>query len=126
MRKPLAIISICGFLLAGCDSGDINISPVTNDERIDSSVNNSNNTTTTPVQDVNPCASYANSGGQTIQGDFDGVNCEYSPAFADAGNNIKTDMTIPALENGGVHIVSRQYQVRDHQSRLTDFCGRHC
>lgn len=95
------MLATCGFL-AACDSGGINISPVTNDNRTDSSVNNSNNTSA--AQETNPCASYVNSGGQTIVGDFDGINCEYSPAFADAGNNIMTDITIPALDDGGVHV----------------------
>ncbi|MDA0789094.1 MAG: serine/threonine protein kinase, partial [Proteobacteria bacterium] len=97
----MAMLATCGFL-AACDSGGINISPVTNDNRTDSSVNNSNNTSA--AQETNPCASYVNSGGQTIVGDFDGINCEYSPAFADAGNNIMTDITIPALDDGGVHV----------------------
>ncbi|MEM6640608.1 MAG: serine/threonine protein kinase [Pseudomonadota bacterium] len=87
------------IVLAGCSSGDINIAPST-------SVANSNNTTTTGGTTNNNavCASYQNTGGQTIQGTYDGTNCTYSPAFADAGNNLTTDLTIPALPNGGAHI----------------------
>ncbi|MEL7374263.1 MAG: hypothetical protein AAGJ36_07345, partial [Pseudomonadota bacterium] len=81
--------------LAACGGGDINIEPSTN-------VSNSNNTTQTGGGNANDvCASYTNSGGQTISGTFDGTNCTYSPAFADAGNNLTTDLTIPALANGG-------------------------
>ena len=101
--KFVATLTFCAAL-AACDSGDININPSTSDNSTDNSVANSNNTTAAPVAEENPCASYVNSGGQTIEGDFDGVNCTYSPAFADAGNNITTDITIPELASGGVHV----------------------
>ncbi len=101
--KIVATLTFCAAL-AACDSGDININPSTSDNSTDNSVSNSNNTTAAPVAEENPCASYVNSGGQTIEGDFDGVNCTYSPAFADAGNNITTDITIPELASGGVHV----------------------
>ncbi|XOV88663.1 MAG: serine/threonine protein kinase [Pseudomonadota bacterium] len=104
MGKKLIVALALGGLLAGCDSGDINISPSTADNSTDNSVNNSNNTTTTPVPDVNPCASYTNTGGQTIQGTYDGLDCTYTPTFVDAGNNLTVDMTVPALPNGGAHI----------------------
>lgn len=97
--KELAIIALTGSVIAGCSSGDINIQPST-------SVANSNNTTQTGGG-ANPnsaCASYVNSGGQTIQGVSDGTNCTYSQAFVGAGNNLTVDMTIPALPNGGAHI----------------------
>lgn len=86
--------------LAGCGGGDINIDPVT-------SVSNSNNTTNTGGNGggtTNPCASYVNTAGQTIRGAYDGTNCTYSPAFVDAGNNLRFDMTIPDLPNAGAHI----------------------
>ncbi len=93
------IAAITGAVLVGCSSGDVNIQPTT-------SVANSNNTTQTGggsnANDV--CASYVNSGGQTIQGVSDGTNCTYSQAFVGAGNNLAVDMTIPALPNGGAHI----------------------
>ena len=95
--KPFALMLMLSAL-AACDSGDININPSTSDNSTDNSVTNSNITT------ENPCASYVNSGGQTIEGEFDGANCTYSPAFADAGNNITTDIIIPELDDGGVHI----------------------
>jgi len=91
--------------LAACESGDININPSTADNSTDNSVTNSNNTTAAPVVEENPCASYTNSGGAKIQGEFSGANCVYSKNFADAGAKpIVVDLYIPALDNGGVHI----------------------
>lgn len=98
-RKVLFATVLAGFALAGCDSGDINISPQTVDNSTDNSVSNPGGGT-----DTNPCASYQNTGGQTLQGSYDGTNCTYSPSFADAGNNVLVDLNIPALPNGGAHI----------------------
>jgi hypothetical protein len=97
--RHLILFSASVFVLAACESGDINIDPSTN-------VSNSNNTTNTgaPANPNSICASYVNSGGQTIQGVVQGNNCVYSPSFLDAGNNLLVDMTIPALPNGGAHI----------------------
>jgi hypothetical protein len=92
-------VAVAAAVLTGCGSGDINIEPST-------SVSNSNNTTN-PGGNSNEndaCASYVNSGGQTIQGVANGANCFYSPSFVDAGNNLTVDMTIPALPDGGAHI----------------------
>jgi len=97
-RKFVLAALVAGVAAAGCDSGDINIEPST-------SVSNSNNTTNTGGGgSTNPCASYVNSGGQTIQGSYDGTDCTYSPSFVDAGNNLRFDLTIPDLPNGGAHI----------------------
>lgn len=84
-------------LITACSGGDVNIQPTT----IDNSVSSS---TPPPVDVANPCASYLNAAGQTIQGSFDGLDCLYTPAFADAGNNLLVDMTIPRLNGDGVHI----------------------
>jgi len=99
-RNLLLAAIIAGSALAGCGSGDIEIAPST-------SVNNSNNTNNTGGggdDDDDLCASYVNSGGQTIQGSYDGTNCTYSQSFVGAGNNLKFDLTIPALPDGGAHI----------------------
>jgi len=87
-------------ILTACGGGDVNIQPSTVDNSTDNSVTNP--PATAPVE--NPCASYLNSGGQTIEGSFDGLDCTYPPTFVDSGNNLKVDMTIPALENDGVHV----------------------
>jgi len=98
-RKVLFATVLAGVALAGCDSGDINISPQTVDNSTDNSVTNPGGGGAT-----NPCASYVTSGGQTLQGSYDGTNCTYSPAFADAGNNLTVDLVIPDLPNDGSHI----------------------
>ena len=97
-RNTLFTVALTAMFLGGCESGDINIQPST-------TVTDSNNTTSTGGGAPNDmCASYVNSGGQTIQGVSDGANCTYSQAFVGAGNNLTVDMTIPALPNGGAHI----------------------
>ncbi len=97
-RNTLFTVALTAMFLVGCESGDINIQPST-------TVTDSNNTTSTGDGAPNDmCASYVNSGGQTIQGVSDGANCTYSQAFVGAGNNLTVDMTIPALPNGGAHI----------------------
>ena len=86
-------------LLIGCSGGsDINIAPQT----VDNSVDNSSSTNA-PQEEANPCASYEK-GGVTIQGSFDAPNCSYSVTFADQGNNITTDLVIPALDDDGAHL----------------------
>lgn len=99
--QPLFAVSVLAVGLAGCGSGDIKLAPST-------SVNNSNNSTTnnppnTPTP-TNPCASYVNTAGQTIQGTYDGTNCSYSRSFVDSGNNLMVDMTLTDLPNDGAHV----------------------
>ena len=101
-RLTVALAALA--LLGACDGGDIVIQPSTTDASVDNSVNNSNNTTAQPVAEENPCASYVNTGGQTIQGELSGSNCVYAPSFVDAGNNLTVDMTIPDLADDGAHI----------------------
>ncbi len=90
-------------VLSGCDSGDIKIAPETTDASTDNSTNNSNNVAAAEVAE-NPCASYLNTAGQTVQGSYETPNCQYSAAFADSGNNVKVDLTIPELDNDGAHL----------------------
>ncbi|ANO49854.1 serine/threonine protein kinase [Woeseia oceani] len=100
MRTKLALTAVVASIVAaGCGSGDINIDPVT-------SVTNSNNTTNTGGNSgtTNPCASYQNTGGQSIQGTYDGTHCTYSPSFVDAGNNLMVDLTLADLPNDGAHL----------------------
>jgi hypothetical protein len=97
--KYLMALGAGALVVAGCQSGDINLSPSTN-------VTDSNNTTNTGGSGGanDACASYINESGQKIQGTYDGTNCTYAPTFTDAGKNLLVDMTIPALPNGGAHI----------------------
>ena len=101
IRNKLMFTTLVSIMTA-CGGGDINVSPVTQDSSVDNSVTNSNNVSA-PVTTVN-CAFYINEAGQTIEGDFDGLDCIYAPAFVDAGNNLTFDLTIPSLDNGGVHV----------------------
>ena len=99
--KHIFIISLLGVLLAGCSGGDISISPVTTDNSQD------NSTTTTNIEQeaeevVNPCASYTKDG-NTFQGQYDGVDCDYSAVFVDSGNPLTVDLLINDLANDGVH-----------------------
>ena len=96
-RNLLLTIALSGFALAACDSGDINIQPQT-------SVSNSNNTTNQGGGNAgpNPCATITSSG-SPVQGVYDGTNCTY-PDVVGAGNNLTTNLRIPALANDGAHI----------------------
>ena len=99
--KHIFIISLLGVLLAGCSGGDISISPATTDNSQD------NSTTTTNIEQeaeevVNPCASYTKDG-NTFQGQYDGVDCDYSAVFVDSGNPLTVDLLINDLANDGVH-----------------------
>ena len=98
-RNALLTAAIAGLALVGCESDDINIQPSTN-------VTDSNNTSVSGGggNANDDCASYVNSGGQTISGVSDGTNCTYAQSFVGAGNNLEFDLTIPALPNGGAHV----------------------
>lgn len=98
-RSPFpASLAVLAVALAGCGSGDINISPSTE-------VNNPANPNPPAGGGADEqCAFYVNTAGQTIRGTADGDNCIYAPSFVDAGNNLDVDLTIPALPNGGAHI----------------------
>jgi hypothetical protein len=99
-RKISLTALVAASMLGACSSGDINIAPATN-------VTGSNNTTVNggggSANDI--CASYVNTGGQTIQGTADAAgNCTYGPSFVSNILPLKVDMTIPALPNNGAHI----------------------
>jgi len=100
LTKPVLSSIAMALLLTGCSGGSsVNIAPST----IDNSVDNSTSTNPT-VTTTNPCASYVNTAGQMIQGEFNSQDCTYPPSFVDAGNNLLVDMLIPALDAEGVHI----------------------
>lgn len=98
-RTFVFTVAMASVALAACESGDINIQPQTN-------VVDSNNTTNTgggsPA--TNPCATIT-VGGAPIQGTLDSTsgNCTYADIVG-AGNNLTTDLFLPALPNGGAHI----------------------
>ena len=102
MKRTFYLASaVCVVLLSACGGGgDVKINPATVDNSIDNSVTNP----TSDAPQENPCAAYQNTGGQTIQGFHDGLDCIYAPTFVDAGNNLVVDMIIPALPGDGAHI----------------------
>lgn len=89
--KKLFVYLSAAAVLAGCESGDINLSPTNTD----------NSTTIGGGGSTNPCASYA-VGGATRQGTFDGTNCTYNAAFVSETNPLTVDLLIPFFS--GVHI----------------------
>ncbi|MFY8299133.1 hypothetical protein AAEU28_10220 [Pseudoalteromonas sp. SS15] len=105
------------LVLAGCGGGDINVTPTTNDNRVDNSTSNvTNNTgsdnsgnngggTTTPPTTAIECASYTMDGVE-FKGKPDDANknCVYSQAFASNAKDITASFLIPALPDGGAHI----------------------
>lgn len=100
-RNFLFTVAISSLVLAACDSGDINIAPSTT---VSNSNNSTNNAPAGPGFTDADCASI-NVGGNTVQGSADAAsgNCSY-PDIVGAGNNLRTDLFIPALDNGGAHI----------------------
>ena len=97
-RKHLIVAVLSAAAIAGCESGDINVQPST-------TVTDSNNTIIEGGGGTtNPCATIT-IGGAPTQGRYDGNtgNCTY-PDIVGAGNNLTSDLFIPALPNGGAHI----------------------
>ncbi|WP_160153718.1 serine/threonine protein kinase [Microbulbifer sp. ALW1] len=100
VSNKLLLAAAISALLAGCDSGGINIAPETNDNSVDNSVTNPDN----GGDDTNnPCATMAGSG---VQGSYDGTHCSYGTDFVSSANPLVEDLYLPALPNGGAHIFS--------------------
>lgn len=98
VNSKLLLAAAIAALLAGCDSGGINIEPETVDNSVDNSTDNGGNDNTN-----NPCATIESSG---LQGSYDGTNCSYAEEFVSSSNPLTEDLYIPALPNGGAHIFS--------------------
>jgi hypothetical protein len=94
-RNVLVSAAIAGFLLAGCESGDIVLSPGAG-ANIDGGGNGGGDT-------ENPCARYEEAG-QVFQGTVDSnANCFYSSAFVSDNKPITvSQITFPNF--GGLHI----------------------
>jgi hypothetical protein len=106
-RNKLFVVVLAGSLLAACESGDINITPTT----IDNSVDNSTGGGGGSEDDI--CASYVRDGA-TVQGSADGNgNCVYDNTFVGPKNNLREDLLIPALPEGGAHIFTASLFVGD-------------
>ncbi|MCO7187607.1 MULTISPECIES: hypothetical protein [unclassified Pseudoalteromonas] len=99
------------LVLAGC-GGDVNITPTTNDNRVDNSqdvvspgtggdVDNGDKDSPTAIT----CASYTMEGTEYKgEPDSDNKNCVYTQAFASYAKDITSSFLINALPNGGAHI----------------------
>lgn len=94
--KRVLAISVAAALVAGCESGDINLTPTV----VDNSTSGGGGVTST-----NPCASYQEAG-QTFQGDIDANgNCFYDSLFVSDTRPIRVSaITFPALSNGAFHV----------------------
>ena len=116
-RNAMFTTVVAGFVLVGCDSGDINIQPQT-------AVTDRNNSTTTNTggggSPNDQCSSYVNDSGQSISGTAEGDNCRYGPQFASNILPIDNDLFIPALPNGGAHIFEESLFVGE--SCASDAC----
>ncbi len=102
--KNLFALNVLAATLAACGGGDINLNP--SNTVTDSNNNTTNNTgggVSSSSAAANLCASYE-LGGQKIQGVMNGSNCTYGVTFVSDTRPLTTDLTIPALPNGGVHI----------------------
>lgn len=92
--KQLAALGSAAILIAGCESGDINLQPTT----IDNSTGGGGGSST-----QNPCARYEEAG-QTFQGELDADgNCFYDSSFVSSTRPIRVSaITFPSF--GGLHI----------------------
>ncbi|WP_323844149.1 serine/threonine protein kinase [Microbulbifer magnicolonia] len=97
VNNKLLLAAAISALLAGCDSGGIEVKPTTVDNSTDNSVTNPGGDTN------NPCAVIESTG---VQGSYDGTHCSYGADFVDASKPLVEDLYLPALPNGGAHIFS--------------------
>ena len=95
--KHVLALGTGALILAGCESGDINLQPTNIDNSTSTGGGGGGGSN-------NPCASFTTSGGALRQGVFDGDNCTYPSTFVSFVNPLRVDLDIPALPNGGVHV----------------------
>jgi hypothetical protein len=94
--KRVLASGVAAAIVAGCSSGDINLTPTV----VDNSTSGGGGVTPT-----NPCASYQEAG-QTYQGEIDANgNCFYDSLFVSDTRPIRVSaITFPALANGAFHV----------------------
>ena len=95
--KSLLLMSMVAAVLAGCDSGGIDLNVATTDNSVDNSTSNSGGGGTT-----NPCAFYVDATNTTFRGAFDGTNCTYGSDFVGTSKPLTVNLTIPFIS--GIHI----------------------
>lgn len=96
--KHLMALSAATLAVAGCESGDVNLSPT----NIDNSTSTGGNGGGGGGNGA--CASYTTPGGTFREGVPDGDNCVYPSTFSSAANPIRVDLDLALLPNGGVHV----------------------
>ncbi|WP_288129769.1 serine/threonine protein kinase [Microbulbifer sp.] len=102
--NKLLLAAAITALLAGCDSGGINIAPETNDN---STNNNGGGQVGEPTDSYDgPCASYEKEDGTIAHGDFNEAqgNCVYQRSFVDSGSPLMQDITLATLVGNGAHV----------------------
>lgn len=100
--KNLFALNVLTATLVACGGGDINLNPSNTVTDSNNNTTNNNGASSSSVA-TNLCASYE-LGGQKVQGVMNGNNCTYGVTFVSDTRPLTTDLTIPALPNGGVHI----------------------
>lgn len=101
--KNLFALNVLAATLAACGGGgDINLNPSNTVTDSNNNTTNNNGASSSSAA-INPCASYE-LGGQKVQGVLNGSNCTYGVTFVSDTRPLTTDLEIPALANGGVHI----------------------
>ena len=100
--KNIFALNVLAATLAACGGGDINLNPsnTVTDSNNNETVNNGASSSSVAT---NPCASYTLDG-QNFQGVLNGNNCTYGVTFVSDTRPLTSDLTIPALPNGGVHV----------------------
>lgn len=101
--KSIISLGALTAILAGCGGNDgITLQPTNNTVNSNNSTGGGGGT----GGDSNPCASYENASGDTVQGAFSSTtnNCTYSASFVSDTNPLTVDLEIAALDNNGVHI----------------------
>lgn len=109
---------VAGLALAGC-GGDINLDASSVDNSVDNSVTD-NSSTGGSTTDDNPCASYVDEAGVEQQGTQEGDNCRYTSQFVSSSNEILTNVTFSALENGGAHLFNESLYIGENFTSLDD------
>ena len=123
-RIHLLTVLAAGMLLAACDSGDINIAPVTEDNSVDNS--NQGNTTVSGADPNAGCAALLADNGVDIiaQGVKDAQgNCGYDDTFAGPTNPIMQDITFPALPGGAAHKISTSLFIGETYNTQADLAA---
>jgi len=92
----LAAVAAVAIALSACEGGDVAIDASNNSTNTDNSVSGGGGTN-------NPCAQYTDPDTQnTVQGSFDGTNCNYDSSFVGENNPLTVDLTIPRI--AGAHV----------------------